>query len=134
VTTLGRSTVAEIPPAALDEEPEDERNFTDGGERPDPGRVTWHQYENKPFNEVSEPRDHEQDAEDFRHETGSISKVADQQQMDAEQGRPLGGRTDRWSCTIRISSTRGSRPSSTKRGTPPSEITVRHVFDGYIPE
>ena len=39
---------------------------------------------NEPVDDISQPSDHKQDAEDFRHETGSVREVADQQQMNPE--------------------------------------------------
>ena len=75
MTSIGFTT-AEVLPSPPDEEPEHEGDFTDKGELPDADRGTRDKHCDEPVCHVSEPRYDKQDAEDFRHEAGLISQVA----------------------------------------------------------
>ena len=80
---FGRLRAAEIVPAAADQQPEGQCDLADESERADADRVVAEHHDTEAVGEVSKPGDHKQDAEDLRHETGSISQVADHQQVNA---------------------------------------------------
>lgn len=70
--------------APFDQEPEDEHDLADERELTN-GRVTRGQHSAESIHEVPEPGNHQEDAENPRHETAAIGQVADQQQVDAEE-------------------------------------------------
>lgn len=72
-------TPAGMDPTALDEQPEDDRDFTHEHELGEDGGEVGDEDPADGIRQVSDAGDVEQDAEDLRHETGAASQVAHQQ-------------------------------------------------------